>query len=106
MGGAQRLASNWPGNSLVVVVDRMAAPSTRSGLQLARHNAATECFRRSMTRGQTFEGRSEALTQANKFSRSYAMLLETLKRYHQACSVRGRLFAAAWLALVIEAGAV
>ena len=30
---------------------------------------------------QTFEGRREALNQANKLSRSFATLLETLNRY-------------------------
>jgi hypothetical protein len=48
---------------------------------VATHNAAMECFRRSMIREQTFEGRSENLTQANKLTRSYAMLLEVLNRH-------------------------
>jgi hypothetical protein len=47
---------------------------------VATHNAAMECFRRAMLREQTFEGRRENLTQANKLTRSYAMLLETLNR--------------------------
>jgi hypothetical protein len=48
---------------------------------VATHNAAMECFRRSMIREQTFEGRREALNQANKLTRSYAMLLEALNRH-------------------------
>ena len=48
---------------------------------VATHNATMECFRRAMLREQTFEGRRENLTQANKLTRSYAMLLETLNRH-------------------------
>src|SRR5215213_8184784 len=48
---------------------------------VATHNAAMECFRRSMIKEQTFEGRREALNQANKLTRSYAMLLEALNRH-------------------------
>ena len=40
-----------------------------------------ECFRRAMLREQTFEGRKEALSQANKLSRTYATLLEALNRH-------------------------
>jgi hypothetical protein len=47
---------------------------------VATHNAAMECFRRAMLREQTFEARRENLTQANKLTRSYAMLLEALNR--------------------------
>jgi hypothetical protein len=48
---------------------------------VATHSAAMECFRRSMIREQTFEGRRENLTQANKLTRSYTMLLEALNRH-------------------------
>jgi len=48
---------------------------------LAAHNATMECYRRAMLPEQTFEGRSEALNQANKLSRTYAMLLEALNRH-------------------------
>jgi hypothetical protein len=52
------------------------------GAQLvAAHNAALECFRRAMIDEQTFQGRSEALTQANKLVRSFATLVETLNRH-------------------------
>jgi hypothetical protein len=47
---------------------------------VATHNAAMECFRRAMLREQTFDGRRENLTQANKLVRSYAMLMEALNR--------------------------
>ncbi len=48
---------------------------------IAAHNAAMECYRRAMLSEQTFEGRRENLTQANKLSRTYAMLLEALNRH-------------------------
>ena len=38
---------------------------------VAAHNAAMECYRRAMLGEQTFEGRKENLTQANKLSRTY-----------------------------------
>ena len=48
---------------------------------LASHNAAMECYRRAMLAEQTFEGRRENLSQANKLSRSFAVLLEALNRH-------------------------
>jgi hypothetical protein len=48
---------------------------------IAAHNAAMECYRRAMIGEQTFEGRREALNQANKLSRTYAILLEALNRH-------------------------
>jgi hypothetical protein len=48
---------------------------------IAAHNAAMECYRRAMIGEQTFEGRRENLHQANKLSRSYAVLLDTLNRH-------------------------
>jgi hypothetical protein len=48
---------------------------------LASHNAAMECYRRAMIAEQSFEGRKEALTQANKLSRTHATLLEALNRH-------------------------
>jgi hypothetical protein len=48
---------------------------------VAAHNAAMECYRRAMIGEQTFEGRRENLSQANKLSRSYALLLEVLNRH-------------------------
>ena len=43
---------------------------------VAAHNAAMECYRRAMVSEQTFEGRRENLSQANKLSRTYATLLD------------------------------
>jgi hypothetical protein len=48
---------------------------------IAAHNAAMECYRRAMHPEQTFQGWSEALTQANKLSRTYATLVEALNRH-------------------------
>jgi hypothetical protein len=48
---------------------------------VACHNAAMEAYRRAMLPDQPFEGRHENLNQANKLSRTYATLLETLNRH-------------------------
>ena len=48
---------------------------------VACHNASMECYRRAMIGEQTFEGRRENLCQANKLSRTYATLLESLNRH-------------------------
>jgi hypothetical protein len=48
---------------------------------IAAHNAAMECYRRAMIGEQTFEGHRENLTQANKLSRTYAVLLDALNRH-------------------------
>jgi hypothetical protein len=48
---------------------------------VAAHNATMECYRRAMIGEQTFEGRRENLTQANKLSRTFATLLEALNRH-------------------------
>ena len=48
---------------------------------LAAHNAAMECYRRAMLGEQTFEGRRENLSQANKLSRTYTLLLDALNRH-------------------------
>jgi hypothetical protein len=48
---------------------------------ISTHSAAMECYRRAMIKDQTFEGRRECLSQANKLVRSYAALLEALDRH-------------------------
>jgi hypothetical protein len=48
---------------------------------LGAHNAAMECYRRAMIKEQTLEGRREALSQANKLSRTYTLLLDALNRH-------------------------
>lgn len=52
---------------------------------IAAHNASMECYRRAMLGEQTFEGRRENLSQANKLSRTYAALLEALNRHRGKC---------------------
>ena len=58
---------------------------------IAAHNAAMECYRRAMLPEQTAEGRRENLSQANKLSRTYTILLEALNRHrgkgHQKVTV-------------------
>ena len=48
---------------------------------VAAHNAAMECYRRAMIPEQSFEGRSENLTQAGKLARTVAALVEALNRH-------------------------
>ncbi len=48
---------------------------------VALHHASMECLRRAMLPEQTFEGRQMSLSQANKLSRSYALLMEALDRH-------------------------
>ena len=48
---------------------------------LAAHNASMECYRRAMIPQQSLESRRENLNQANKLSRTYATLLESLNRH-------------------------
>src|SRR5205814_10359154 len=57
---------------------------------VATHNAAMECYRRSMLDNQTFEGRRENMNKENKLTRSYATLLEALNRH------RGKGCVSAW----------
>jgi hypothetical protein len=45
------------------------------------HNAKASTPYSAMVAEQTFEGRREALSQANKLSRTYAVLLEALNRH-------------------------
>jgi hypothetical protein len=48
---------------------------------LAAHNAAMEGYRRAMLPDQTLEGYRENLNQANRLSRTYAILLDALNRH-------------------------
>jgi hypothetical protein len=48
---------------------------------IASHSAAMECYRRGMIGEQSFEGRRENLSQANKLSRTFTMLLDALNRH-------------------------
>jgi hypothetical protein len=92
----QVCSSLWKKNSdpdqrqrqILAVVAAMMGMQPRDELEgmligqlIASHNAAMECYRRAMIGEQTFEGRRENLTQANKLSRSYAALVEALDRH-------------------------
>jgi hypothetical protein len=63
----------------------MKPPDELEGMLIAQliasYSAAMECYRRAMLGEQTFEGRRENLTQANKLSRTYAALTEALDRH-------------------------
>jgi hypothetical protein len=48
---------------------------------IASHHAAMECYRRAMIGEQTFEGRRESFSQANKLSRTHTALLDALNRH-------------------------
>ncbi|MFK8253103.1 hypothetical protein [Ancylobacter terrae] len=48
---------------------------------IATHNAAMECYRRTMIENQTLAGREQYLSQANKLCRTFATLLEALNRH-------------------------
>jgi hypothetical protein len=48
---------------------------------IGAHSAAMECYRRAMIGDQTFEGRRENLSHANKLSRAFTQLLDALNRH-------------------------
>ncbi len=48
---------------------------------MAAHTATMECYRRAMIGEQTLEGQRENLNQANKLSRTFAVLLDALNRH-------------------------
>lgn len=72
----------------IAIVAALAGAAPRNELEgmaaaqlIAAHNAAMECYRRAMLPEQTFEGRRENLTQANKLTRSWATLLGALDKH-------------------------
>jgi len=67
--------------ALVGIAPRDELEAMMAAQLLAGHHAAMECFRRAMIPDQPFEGRKEALNQANKLSRTWATLLESLNRH-------------------------
>jgi hypothetical protein len=67
--------------ALVGIAPKDEIESMLAAQLIAAHNAAMECYRRAMLAEQTFEGRRENLGQANKLSRSCAVLLEALNRH-------------------------
>jgi hypothetical protein len=67
--------------ALVGIGPKDEIEGTLAAQMIAAYNAAMECHRRAMIGEQTFEGRKENLTQANKLSRTYTTLLEALNRH-------------------------
>ena len=68
-------------DALVGIAPRDELEGMIAAQLVACHNASMECYRRAMIGEQTFEGRRENLSQANKLSRTYATLLESLTRH-------------------------
>jgi hypothetical protein len=56
---------------------------------IAAHYAAMECYRRAMLGEQTPEERRESLGQANKFSRTFGLLIDCLNRPPREGSAKG-----------------
>jgi hypothetical protein len=94
--GNQAIQSLWTKHSDQVTLDKQHSATVAAlvgigpkdeieGMMAAQlvaaHNAAMECYRRAMIGEQTFEGRRENLSQANKLSRTYAVLLDALNRH-------------------------
>ena len=52
-----------------------------AGQMVSLHNMMMECIRRAMFSNQTFEGRNMNLNQANKLSRTYAVLLDAFNKH-------------------------
>ena len=67
-------------DALVGIAPRDELEGMIAAQLVACHNASMECYRRAMIGEQTFEGRRENLSQANKLSRTYAALLDALNR--------------------------
>jgi hypothetical protein len=65
-------------DALVGIAPRDELEGMIAAQLVACHNASMECYRRAMIGEQTFEGRRENLSQANKLSRTYAALLDAL----------------------------
>ena len=69
------------GGALVGIAPRDELEGMIAAQMLAAHNAAVESYRRAMIGEQTFEGRKENLNQANRLSRTFATLVETLNKH-------------------------
>src|SRR5262244_2315403 len=68
-------------DALICIAPRDEFEGMVAAQLVACHNASMECYRRAMLGEQSPEGRRENLSQANKLSRTYAVLLETLNRH-------------------------
>lgn len=94
--GNQAINSLWTANSdkedrnrqTAAVLSAMAGMQPQDEIEgmlvtqmVGMHNASMECLRRAMIKEQSFEGRGQSLNNANKLSRTYAALLDSLSRY-------------------------
>ena len=68
-------------HALIGIAPRDECEGMIAAQLIACHYASMECYRHAMLNAQTFEGRHENLSQANKLSRTYAVLLDTLNRH-------------------------
>jgi hypothetical protein len=68
-------------DALIGIAPRDELEGMLAAQLIACHSASMECYRRAMIGEQSFEGRRENLSQANKLSRTYATLLESLNRH-------------------------
>src|SRR5262249_36311927 len=68
-------------DALICIAPRDEFEGMVAAQLVACHNASMECYRRAMLGEQSPEGRRENLSQANKLSRTYAVLLETLNHH-------------------------
>lgn len=68
-------------NAMAGITPRDEFEGMLSAQLIASHNVAMECYRRAMIPEQALHFRQENLNQANKLTRSYAVLLDTLDRH-------------------------
>jgi len=69
--------------ALIGIAPRDEGEGMLAAQMVATHNSAMDCYRRAALDGQTFEGRQMNLRFADRFSRTYAMQLDALKRYRR-----------------------
>lgn len=84
-GGSEQEDRNRMTTGAIAAIVEIKPQDSLEGMAAAQlvaaHNAAMECYRRAMIHGQTFESRKEALSQANRLSRSWATLLDALNKH-------------------------
>lgn len=68
-------------SGLIGIAPRDELEGMMAAQLIAAHSAAMECYRRAMIGDQTFEGRRESLSHANKLSRTFTQLLDALNRH-------------------------
>lgn len=85
LGGTDQAERNRMTAGAIAAVIEVRPQDSLEGMAAAQlvaaHSAAMECYRRAMAQGQTFEGRKEALSQANRLSRTWSVLLDALNKH-------------------------